>query len=328
VVRDREILVSTGSRRPGSPSAERAAKWLSDQLGQLGASVEVWTLTAAVSAAGVPPKPAPTRAIVGVLAGESESPLLLLARYDTLPDERDGAGPANLAAAAGAAMVLELGRVLAGNSRPYPIWLIFVEGDGLGRTRRGEGGARGDEALLFPGSDAVALELARRMLIERVRLAIFFGSLPGPQLVVERDLRSHRLYRESFWQGAEALGEVGLFPPASEFDSPQQGHLAFLARGLRPTVALVGAGADESAGAPPGDTGQAGPASAADLEHLGRVTLDTMERITSRLRRIDAFAKSPLGEAASEAAAAPSPGPNSPGPGGPDSAAPDASDAP
>jgi hypothetical protein len=49
-----------------------------------------------------------------------------------------------------------------------------------------------------------------------------------------------------------------------------------------------GAGSPETLGSLP---------DAAEFERLGRVTLDAIDRITRRLGRIEAFAKSPLGEA-------------------------------
>ncbi len=289
VVRDSEALVALGSRSPGSSSAKRAEQWLGERLRQIGATVEVWPLADSRAESEGSDAPAPTRAIVGVLAGEGQDPVLLLARYDTLPGERDGAGPGDFSAAAGAAMVLELGRVLAESTRPFPVWLVLIEGDG-GAGRPGAAGASalGDRAARFPGSQALATELVQRDLIGRIRLAIYLGSLPGPRLVVARDLRSHRLYRESFWHSAEKSGDVQLFPPSAEFSSPQQGHLALLAQGLRPTVALVGAASEAGPAAL-----QPLPASAGDLESLGRVTLDTLDQITGRLRRLEAFADSP-----------------------------------
>jgi hypothetical protein len=241
--------------------------------------------------------------LVGRLAGEGGDPVILAASYDTLPAERDGRGPANGAAAAGAAVVLEAGRILAVAPRPYPVWLLFLEGDGLA------GGMPADQAtselLRFPGSAAAAAELLDLGLVERVRLVVFVGPLPGPRFVVERDLRSHRMSRESIWQSAGALGAEQMFPANDGFASPQAGHLAFLAAGMRPTVALVGR---SGTGSPSPATKIPGAiAEAAELERLGRVMLESIDQITQRLRRLEAFTKSPLGEGAPESVS-PSPG--------------------
>ena len=289
------MLVAAGSRRPGSPSASRAANWIVDELRAMGAEVEVWDGGPAESDLS----DASIRAVVGILEGESADPVLLVARYDTLPGERDGRGPKTVASATGAAVVLELGRVLARVSRPYSIWLVLLEGDGLaGGPESVQISSQSSEALVFPGSHAAAAELEARQLIERVRLAIFLGFLPGPKFVLERDLRSHRMYRETFWQSAKSLDGTSMFPATDTFSSPQAGHLAFLARGVRPTVALIGQ-YDEvlgggGAGSP--ETLESLP-DTAEFERLGRVTLDAIDRITRRLGRIEAFAKSPLGEA-------------------------------
>ena len=307
VVRDAEELVALGSRSPGSDSAKRAAQWLGQRLGEIGATVEVWPGAEPAGAPEGRERPASNRAIVGVLDGEGQDPVLLLARYDTLPGERDGAGPGDFSAAAGAAMVLELGRVLAEGARPFPIWLVLIEGDGAAARGRASGpSTSSDLAARFPGSQALATELIERDLIGQIRLAIYLGALPGPRLVVARDLRSHRMYRESFWHSAEKSGEVQLFPIAAEFSSPQQGHLALLAEGLRPTVALVGELSEGGAGAP-GPL----PASAADFQSLGRVTLDTLHEITDRLRRLEAFADSPSRGSGGESSRAPAASPES-----------------
>jgi len=288
------MLIDAGSRRPGSPSAARAAGGIADALQAMGAEVEVWQ-----GAAAEPhPAGASVGAVVGILEGESPDPVLLVARYDTLPGERDRRGPKVFASATGAAMVLELGRVLSRASRPYSVWLLFLEGDGLaGAPDSTQVIAPNAEALNFPGSHAAAAELEARQMVERVRLAIFFGFLPGPKFVMERDLRSHRMYREVFWQSAKSLDGALMFLETDTFRSPQAGHLAFLAQGVRPTVALIGqtAGADSEGGDFPATPSRL--PDAGELERLGRVTLDAIDRITLRLGRLEAFAKSPLGEA-------------------------------
>ncbi|MCS5638493.1 MAG: hypothetical protein NZ990_18410, partial [Myxococcota bacterium] len=279
-LRNLEALVGAGSRAPGSPSAARAAEWISGRLREMGAQVDAWPSLSPLAAPG--PR-APGRVLVGRLAGQGGDPVVLVASYDTLPGERDGRGPGNGAAAAGAAVVLEAGRVLAAAPRPYPVLLLFLEGDGLA------GGVPADQAtselLRFKGSAAAASEFLDRGLVERVRLVVFVGPLPGPRFVIERDLRSHRMSRESIWQHAEALGAEQMFPPSDGFGSPQAGHLAFLAAGMRPTVALVGRVAEGSPSAAAKTPGAI--AEAAELERLGRVMLESIDEITQRLRRLE-----------------------------------------
>ena len=71
---------------------------------------------------------------------------------------------------AGAALVLELARVLALQDRPYTIWIAFVEGDAGADALANQEAERP-----FTGSDALAGELGRRGMLERVRMAVFFG---------------------------------------------------------------------------------------------------------------------------------------------------------
>ena len=285
-----EALVAAGARGPGSDSAARAGDWIAEQLAGLGARVEVWR----EEPQGSDFEHAPVQAVVGFLEGESQDPVLLIARYDTLPGERDGLGPQDYAAGAGAAVVLELARVLAQSPRPYSVGLLFLEGDGLaGGTAMAELGPGEGPRRNFPGSHAAATELAARGMIERVRLAIFLGRLPGPGFILQRDLRSHRMYRETFWQTGRALDAGPMFAGTDVFSSPQAGHLAFLAAGLRPTVALIGAPRKSPGADFPGAAGAPDPA---ELATLGRVTLEAIQGISLRLSRIDAFSRSPLGQ--------------------------------
>ena len=292
-VRNRKALVAAGSRAPGSRSAARAAEWISSRLHEMGAQVDVWPAVREPGASGERP---PGRVLVGRLGGEGDDPVVLAASYDTLPGERDGRGPANAAAAAGAAVVLEAGRVLSAVHGRYPVLLLFVEGDGLGT------GVESDKLNpglpRFPGSAAAASELREHGLAERVRLLVFVGSLPGPQFVVERDLRSHRMSRESIWQSAGALGAEEMFPASDGLGSPQAGHLAFIAAGMRPTVALVGRIGDGSFS--PVEEALRPAADAAELEQLGRVILESIRRITLRLQRLEAFTKPPRDPGAGE----------------------------
>ena len=274
---DLESLLGLGARRPGSPSAAQAASWLEEKLSGLGARVERWHPEPLAEASS-----GSTGAVVGILPGKSPDPILLLARYDALPNARDGAGLRAAAAAAAPALVLELGRVLAASPRAYSVWLVFIAGDGAGD---GAPDTSNELARRFPGSAVVAGELETRGALERSRLAIFVGPLPGPSSTVQRDLRSHRFSRQVLWQSAESLKATAIFPPSAGYDSPQSGHLLLLERGLRSTVSL--AGAADPAGVP----------SAAFLTQLGGVTLEAIERIEGRLERIDAFSKGPMGEA-------------------------------
>ena len=271
---DLESLLALGARRPGSSSAARAAAWLEDELVELGAEVESW----GPAGPGSEAERGPVGAVVGILPGESSDSVLLLARYDTLPGERDGGGPRNAAAAAAPALVLELGRVLAASPRPYSVWLVFVAGDGMVET---PSGASSDGSQGLAGSEAVADELEARGMLETARLAIFFGPLSGPSSTMQRDLHSHRFSREVLWQSAESLGATAIFPERVAYDSPQFGHRALLDRGLRQTVGLTGA--ETPTGVPSADF----------LAQVGRVTLEATARIEDRLQRIDAFSREP-----------------------------------
>jgi hypothetical protein len=308
---DARGLVRHAERSPASRAAARVRRDIERALHEMGARVEVLGPTGAagadapggdrpmaeeVAAAGVP-------AIVGSLPGRSDDVLLLVAAYGaTGPDE--AAQALELAdAASGAAVLLELGRALSARPRPYTVWLAFVEGGVAGRGVEGDAGAGdtgtpggeddGAAARIHPGSAALADALAQRGDRERVRVAVFFDSLAHPDLRVARDLRSHRIHRETFWDSARALGLEDVFVAEEPLSSPESGHVALLERDWRGVVAIVGA----TPPALPVDEDEAEPlrpdaaedATVTRLDELGTVVLDALDRIAARLARIDGF---------------------------------------
>jgi hypothetical protein len=205
-------------------------------------------------------------------------------------------------------VLLELARVLADSPRPYTIWLAFIEGDGTIEGRRaieGRGAADGGSeraaavaartaADPHAGSRALAQYLAGRGDLDRIRLAIWLESPGRPDLLVARDLRSHRAYREVFWESAEFLGVGSVFADENGFGRADTGHVAFVESGMRRVVAIAPREtfdyAADAAEAHDDDEARA----RANMEIVGAVTLESLARIARRLERIDGFAQSPL----------------------------------
>ena len=233
------------------------------------------------------------RTVVGSLPGRSDDVLLLVAPYGATGDEAEEALE-RADVASGAAVLLELGRALSARPRLYTVWLAFVAGDAA--TSGGEGD--GTAARAWPGSAALADALAQRGDRERVRVVVYFESLAHPDLRVARDLRSHRIHRETFWESARALGLDDVFVAEEPLSSPESGHVALLERDWRGVVAIVGASepalpvAEEES--EPLQPDAAEDATVTRLAELGTVVLDALDRIAARLARIDGFANDGL----------------------------------
>jgi hypothetical protein len=318
---------------PASRAAARTRRAIERALHEMGARVEVLGLAgpAGTDARGgggptaVEDAVRPgARAVVGSLPGRSEDVLLLVARYHAAGEGAEEAFE-RADVASGAAVLLELGRALSARPRPYTVWLAFVEGDAVeagAGTARGEGS--GSAVDVYSASAALADALAQRGDRERVRVVVFFESLAHPDLRVARDLRSHRIHREAFWDSARALGLDDVFVPDEPLSSPEGGHVALLERDWRGVVAIVGASPpalpvdDEEADPPRPDAAE--DATVTRLDELGTVVLDALGRIAVRLSRIDGFANDGLAGESWEA------GPSAPGRSRPPGADPRATD--
>jgi hypothetical protein len=147
------------------------------------------------------------------------------------------------------------------------------------------------------GSRSFASSLAAEGELEGLRLAVVFDAVADSDLQIARDLNSHRVYREAFWEAAHDLDHSGAFAADQGLESPEVAHLSFEEHGVRSIVAIV----DNRYGgdAVPGtywhteyDTGsQCSPDS---LQTVGEVSLEALTRLAQRLSKIDRFASHPL----------------------------------
>lgn len=277
-----QALTQIGARQTGTRGAARARRYLRERLEDMGATVEELTLTAPALSEEV-------THLVGTLPGESSDRFLLAASYDTrsLPGiEFVGAN----ASASGPAVVLELARALSERARPYTVVVALVDGDVLPAT---QAGAR------FPGSRSFASWLAEEAGggLAQIRLAVFFQQVADLDLSIARDLRSHPIYREFFWDAAGALGREIYFPANANVESVDGGHLEFIEQGLPRSVVISDpryGGSDipgRYAGTENDTLERCSPDS---LGIVGDVALEALDRISARLARIDRFHRSPL----------------------------------
>lgn len=291
-----EALRSLGPRVPGSDAALRARAYLSDALREIDLEVsEQRTPLPAGAAAPV----AETVNLLAAIPGASQDLVVVVAPTDSPPGST---GPASVAGASGAALVLELGRALRVRGSPYTVLLAFVEGDALAP-------ASGSGAVppASVGTGALLAGLANGEGLARVRLAVGFDRVAGPDLRIARDLLSSRTLREEFWSAARRLGDTDVFPPTAPFEATEWGERAFAVAGMRRFVAIVGLRPGPSSETPgpgsatPGPPDPAAPPPDAEraarerLGEVGAVSLDAITAISRRLEKIDRFVRSPLG---------------------------------
>ncbi len=136
-LRDVEYQVSLGPRLPGSPAHAQAVDWIAAQLRQAGWTVEIQETLALGH---------PVRNIIArwPAAGAARPWVILGAHYDSRmladqdpdPARRSQPVPGANDGASGAAVLLELARVLpshAGRLRYPQVWLVFFDAEDQGR---------------------------------------------------------------------------------------------------------------------------------------------------------------------------------------------------
>ena len=233
----------------------------------------------------------PSRHLVDEIPGASGDAVLLVAPYSALGSDRwiDDSG---------AVLLLELTRVLSGQSRPCTVRVALAD-----RRPGPEAGA--DEALADgpqPPENALARRRAARAGaslasaleasggLTDLRVVIAFELRAGAEPRIARDLRSHPVFSAVFWAAEAALDHSASFPPDAGWRSSPGLQGAFRERGLGQVLALVDetiARAELQAGF--GALPQGRRACAVGLEPVGSVTLGGLKRQMRRFERADAF---------------------------------------
>jgi len=286
-----EEFAEIGPRVMGTQGAARAREYILAELEKLGLETTLQRVRVTFSRGSEGSvEELELYNIAAVVPGASSDVFLVIAPFDTRPFETFSFPGVN-DGGSGAALLLELARVLAADPLPYTTWLVFLEGE----APRLPGRAPAPPSNF--GSYALAQRLKSLGALQQVRLAVVLNQICDADLHVARDLGSHRIYREEFWRAAARLGYRDAFPPAASFESPAGSHQALIQAGLRPVVALI----DTSFGGsePPGP--YAGTEDD-DLEHcsseslrvVGEVTLEALGSIGTRLAKIDRFSESPV----------------------------------
>ena len=296
-----QAISEIGPRASGGSGAAEARRYIAAQLSELGLVVDVQTFMFDI-AENEPPLALTNLSVT--IPGASQDLIVLAASYDTLEFEPPPLLGVN-DGASGPALLLELARVLNVAPLAYSTRLLFLEGEQRIRV--------GDTEIVHFGSRATARHFESQGMMPRIRLFVTFNRVAGADLRILRDRRSHRFTREAFWDAAAQLGYTDAFPRSARFESPDAGHVSFLEAGLRPAAAIVGAGPTAESSAETDDAVDADTlehCSAASLETVGIVTLQTLETQSQRLARIDRVSGVPVpAEVPATAGEASPPGP-------------------
>lgn len=258
-------LVAIGPRPPGSPGSRQAREYILAQLEQAGI-----TTTEQAFEVTTPLGPMTMTNVVARIPGASPARLLIGGHYDTKLYREFRFVGANDGGSS-TAMLLELGRVLAGRKAkpPLTIELVFFDGE---------------EALLpqWMGKDntygsrhyvAAAERDGTRASIKGLVLLDMVGDRA---LNIRKESYSTRWMTDLIWETAARLGHDGVF--LGERFPVEDDHRAFLDAGI-PAVNIIDL--DYAAWHTPRDT--LDQVSARSLQAVGDVVLAALPKIQARL---------------------------------------------
>jgi hypothetical protein len=235
------------------------------------------------------------RHLLAERAGVGAGSLLLVAPYSAMGalEARDDSG---------LAVLLEVARVFAlGAPPPYTLRFALCEvrpaspstpenpspGDPPGFVSDPVPAADSARERRVVAGRSLAAALEQRGDLANLRAVVVFDRVGAPGLRLARDLRSHPVFREIFWEAAMLLGFEETFPADGDWTSAEGIELGFRDRPRDRVVVL----SDESFARPhlvdEGD--RPSEISQRTLEAVGLVTVDALREIMQRLEKIDAF---------------------------------------
>jgi glutaminyl-peptide cyclotransferase len=281
-----EALAAIGPRAVGTPGAAKAREYISSELAALGLEVEPDSRELKYG-----DDEAPTMLelvnLGATIPGKSSDLILLIAPYDSAYFENFRYVGVN-DGASGAAVLLELARVLVAKPLPYTTRLLFLDGEApFGR------GSGDDLASSLFGSRAAASKLAGDLA--NVRLLLHLNRVSDSDLRIARDRFSHRIYRDAFWKAAGRHGHHEVFPVDTSFEAPESGHRSFFDRGMRRVVTIedTGMAAGETKLARYTEDDTLDRSSEESLALVGQVVLSGLREISASLEKVDRFSEAP-----------------------------------
>ena len=271
---DLEALVRIGPRPAGSPAAARARELIRERLRQAGWPV----LEHAFETKRPDGKPVAMVNLIARREGATPQRLLLITHYDT----KDIPGIAFVGAndgASGAAVLLELARVIGGRDLGLTTELVFADGEeAFGPAITAEDG--------LYGSTALAERMQRDGSLAELRSVILVDMVGDKDLNLVADLGSSRLLREIFAREAQKLGREGLIDEQAIM-AVIDDHSPFASRGVEHVLALIDFqfGARVSPGPLWHTAGDdLASVSAASLNSVGGVLVETVRAVEEHWR--------------------------------------------
>ncbi len=295
-----EALAQAGDRAPDSAADAIARAYLERELRLVGARTESIATRSGEH-------------LFAEISGRSRDVVMLVVPYDTLgrDDRLDDSG---------AVVLLELARVFAQERPAYTLWLALAQvrptppghsgageiSAGVARvsaarevTEASQPGAvsasarplaeaRTTRLRLAAAGRSLASALALRIAGVRVRAVVAIEPRARSEARIGRDLASHPVFRDLFWQVADRLGYDEVFSPEATWTSPRGVHTGFRELGVGPVLALVDETAsriERAANEPLGETVPAG------LEAVGRVAVHALSIMLERFEKVDAFSR-------------------------------------
>ena len=216
-----ERLVAIGPRVAGSPGGVRAREYIVSEARKIsGAQVTVRPFDA-----DTPDGPMSMANVVAVLPGARPDVIMLAGHYDTKLFREFRFVGANDGGSS-AALLLELGRGLAGLPRRYTYWLVWFDGE------EARGAWTATDSLY--GSRQMATELAKAGRLPRAMILV--DMIGDRDLSINRDAHSAPWLTDIIWDAAARLGYGRHF--SRELMPVEDDHVPFLKLGVPATLLI------------------------------------------------------------------------------------------
>lgn len=268
-----EKLVALGPRVAGTPASAATHRLLRSELEALGLTVHEDTFEWS-------PKGAKSVSLANLwteIPGPESGLFVVATPLDTAPGSGVSIPGAN-EGGSGAALLLELARVIQERPLPYTVRLLFLDAELL------------DAKAAFLGSEHAYLVLRESGALEGMRLLLYVHQVADAELEIRRDRLSDRQLREGFFAAAKRRGLGGAFPGEAPFDELRLGHVVFTEHRFLRVVALADLryGGSEIPGTnwrtPADDLAHC---SAESLGAVGTVVWGGLESAAARQRTVD-----------------------------------------
>ena len=216
-----ERLVAIGPRVAGTPGGVRAREYIAAEARKIpGAKVEVRPFEAST-----PDGPMSMANVVAVLPGARPDVIMVAGHYDTTLFREFRFVGANDGGSS-AALLLELGRGLAGLSRRYTYWLVWFDGE------EARGAWTATDSLY--GSRQLATELAKAGRLPRAMILV--DMIGDRDLSINREAHSAPWLTDIIWDAAARLGHGRHF--SRELMPVEDDHVPFLKLGVPATLLI------------------------------------------------------------------------------------------